>query len=197
MIKVIIFDADGVMIHNPMKFSENLAKQYGISLERTKPFFNGPFQDCLVGDKDLKESISPFLEGWGWDQGVDKFLDFWFESEHNVNQELVNYIQELRGSGVKCLLATNNEKHRFNYILDKMGFASCFDGTYTSAHLGYKKPDHEFFNKILKELGDIQKNEVLFVDDDEENIKSGLSFGFNVELYSDIENLKTKVSDLA
>ncbi len=194
MIKLIIFDADGVLIHSNRKFSSKLAEEHGITFEKTSPFFTGVFQECLVGNKDLKESIAPHLKDWGWTKGVDTLLDYWFEAEHNIDKDLVEYVQELRMEGVLCFLATNNEKYRFQYILEKMGFANCFDKTYSSAHLGSKKPEQDFFLKIFNELGDIKKEEILFVDDSKENIKGGEEFGIHTEFYTSIENLKKKIS---
>ena len=193
MIKVIIFDADGVLIHSDRRFSVALAEEHGVSAERTLPFFSGPFQDCLVGKADLKESISPYLSDWGWGKGVDALLDLWFQLEHNADEELVQYIQELRHQDILCLLATNNEKYRFKYMLDKMGFANSFDKTYASAHLGHKKPDHDFFLKILNELDDVKKNEILFFDDDAENVKSAKDFCIHAELYTSFESFKEKI----
>jgi putative hydrolase of the HAD superfamily len=79
MIKVIIFDADGVLINTERRFSILLAEKYGIPLEKTLPFFNGPFQDCLIGKANLKETILPFLNTWGWKKGIDALLDIWFQ----------------------------------------------------------------------------------------------------------------------
>jgi putative hydrolase of the HAD superfamily len=183
MIKVIIFDADGVLIYNKRKFSVLLAEKYGITLEMTLPFFTGPFQDCLVGKADLKEIISPYLVTWGWNKGVGAFLDLWFQAEHNINEELIEYIKEFRKKGILCILGTNNEKYRFEYMMNEMGLASVFDKTYASAHLGHKKPNKEFFEEIIKDLGDIKKEEILLWDDDPKNIKGAKEFGINTELY--------------
>lgn len=194
MIKVILFDADGVMV-NGERFSVALDRDYGISIEKTLPFFNGPFQDCLIGNIDLKDAVSPFLIGWGWDKGVDAFLDYWFNIEHKINEELVAYIQELRSKDILCYLATNNEKYRFQYMLDKMGFANCFDKTYASSHLGHKKPNHEFFQKILDDLIGINKDEIFFVDDDAENVNSASEFGIHSLIYTTFDDFKIKLHE--
>jgi FMN phosphatase YigB (HAD superfamily) len=92
MIKVAIFDVDGVLV-NGERFSTALDRDYGISIEKTLPFFNGEFQHCLVGNADLKEAVTPYLLDWGWDKGADIFLDYWFNAEHTINKELIDYIQ--------------------------------------------------------------------------------------------------------
>ena len=194
MLKVIIFDADGVLIPTKRKFSKTLAEQHDISLQKTLPFFTGPFQECLIGKKDLKETIAPYLEEWGWDKGVDTLLDYWFGLESELDAELIRYIQELRQEGVLCFLATNNEKYLFEYMLGKLGFAESFDKTYASAHLGHQKPSQNFFSKIWDELPGFKKSEILFVDDDAENITGAENFGIHTEYYSSLTSLKKKIS---
>ena len=192
MIKVLVFDADGVLINGEM-FSKKLAKEYGISTEQTAPFFKGVFNDCLVGNADLKESISPYLEEWGWKTGVDGFIDYWFSSEHSIDQELIEYIQDLRKNGIKCFVATNQEKHRAEYMFSKMGFDKSFDKLYASAHLGHKKPSLDFYAKLVSELGDVKKEEILFWDDAPENITGAREFGINAELYTSFEDFKKRM----
>lgn len=62
-------------------------------------------------------------------------------------------------------------------MLEKMGFAEKFDGLYASAHLGAKKPEEEFYAKVMNKLHGVQKNEVLFWDDSFENMEGARKFG--------------------
>jgi putative hydrolase of the HAD superfamily len=124
MIRVLLFDIDGVLA-NGEQFSKRLARDYGITTEMTAPFFNGPFLECLVGNADLKQELISHLKQWGWRDSVEAFLHYWFTIEHVIDEPLVKLVQQLRQKGIRCCLATNQERHRTAYILHEMGFCRC------------------------------------------------------------------------
>jgi len=192
MIKAIICDADGMLINGDM-FSLHLAQKYGISKDKMDTFFTGEFQDCLVGKCDLRDVISKYLASWGLRKSVDDLLREWFEFEHHIDEDLVKYLNILRHKGIKVYLATNQEKHRTQYMLDKMEFEKFFDGIFSSAYLGHKKPNREFFERVLDKMKGIQVNEVLFWDDQQKNIDGAKAFGFNAELYVGFSKFKTSI----
>jgi putative hydrolase of the HAD superfamily len=183
MLKVILFDADGVLI-NGKGFAVHLEQDLGWSQEKVLPFFAGPFQDCLSGKSDLKEVIAPFLQEWGWQQGVDDFLKYWFTVEHSVDQPLIDYIQRMRKAGIRCFVATNQERQRASYMLEEMGFSQSFDGLYASAHLGHTKPAREFFDRLLETLPDTTPEEMLFWDDMPANVAAARQRGLHAEIYT-------------
>ncbi len=186
MITTLILDADGVLI-NGESFAKVLARDYDVDHNKEKEFFTTTFQDCLVGKADLKTSIEPYLGALGWKGTADELLDYWFKAEHSINEDLMNYVQDLRASGVRVVLATNQEKYRTQYMLEHMGFDGMFDAIYSSAHLGLKKPDVKFFAQIVEGL-DADKADVLFWDDDQRNIEGALSYGIQAEFYHDYDS---------
>lgn len=192
MIKTILFDADGVLINAEM-FSRQLEKQYGIPAERLNPFFAEKFVDCLVGKADLKEVIEPYMKEWGWQGTVDELTDFWFTVEHKVDEQLIAYIQQLRQQGIACYVATNQEKHRAEYMLNDMGFGESFDGVFASAHLGEKKPSLAFFERILAKLSITDPTEVLFWDDTPASIEAARQVGIQAEQYIGFEDFSVKM----
>lgn len=192
MIKVILFDADRVLI-NGQTFKNVLTQELHIPPEKTLPFFKGPFQDCLEGKADLKETITPYLRDWGWDKSVDAFLELWFKREHSVDEELVSYIQALRKQGIICVVATNQEKYRLEYMLSHMGFADSFDKVYGSAHLGYQKPNHKFYESIVEDLGITNKQEVILWDDSKDKVQGAKEYGILAETYTNFAEFKEKM----
>jgi len=192
MIKVILFDADGVLINGEM-FSNELERKYGIPNESTQPFFKGVFQECLIDAKDLKREIVPYLKKWGWKKSVQDYMNEWFAFEHKIDEPLVDYVQKLRAQGITCVVATNQEKYRTDYMLRKMGFKNNFDKVYASAHLGTRKPDQQFFENLLLDLPEIKKQEILFWDDSPGHVAAAKQFGINAELYTTFSNFKDKM----
>jgi putative hydrolase of the HAD superfamily len=140
------------------------------------------FHHCLVGAKDLKQEISPYLEKWGWDKSVDEFLLYWFDSENVIDHQVLSHIRELRKKKITCALATNQEKYRTEYIIERMYFKDKFDHVYASAHIGVRKPDSGFYEHIHEQLG-FPKEEIVFWDDNEENVRAAESYGFQAFVF--------------
>ncbi|HSX33283.1 MAG TPA: HAD-IA family hydrolase [Candidatus Saccharimonadales bacterium] len=183
MITALIMDADGVLI-NAEGFSKSLARDYNVDPVKEKEFFTGPFQECLVGRADLKESIAPYLPSLGWTGSVDELLAYWFRVEHSIDEPLVTYLQTLRQRSLQVVLATNQERYRTEYMLEHMGFQSAFDKIYSSAFVGLKKPALAFYAKVHDDLG-VPKDQILFWDDDPRNIDGARQYGIHAEFYTD------------
>ena len=198
MIKAVILDADGMIVHGT-RFSSRLAKRFGISTEITKEFFDGVFQDCVIGTADLKEELPKYFSAWGWQGSLDEILEFWFSAEYNfIDERFAPLVVELRQKGyyAKCYLATNNEKYRTENLVEKRGLGRYFDGIFSSASLGCKKPKPEFFEKILESMPGVKKEEILFWDDDTENIEGAKVFGLETQIYADFAEFKKRVEGL-
>ncbi len=192
LIEAVIFDADGVLVINSHKFSAQLQKDYNVPVAQTLPFFQGKFQECLVGTADLKEEIAPYLSGWGWKGSVDEFMQYWFKTEHNIDEPLVEYIKELKRRGIKIFVGTNNEKYRTEYLIESMGFGEIFNKVYGAGHIGFKKPNPDFFQYIVR-AEKLNKNKTILWDDDPENIEGALRAGIRAEVYVSFEDFKEKM----
>ena len=196
MIKAVIFDVDGMIVHGT-RFSHRLAKKYNIFIETTAPFFAGVFQDCVIGRADLKKELKAYFPQWHWTGSLEEILNFWFDEKYNIiDERFFPLIEKIREKNIKCYLATNNEKYRAENLLTQRGIGKYFDGIFTSYSFHCKKPEIKFYEKILENLPNIKKEEILFWDDDSKNIEKAKEFGFKTQIYADFAEFKKTIESL-
>jgi putative hydrolase of the HAD superfamily len=189
MIKVIIFDADGMVVKGE-RFSSRFSRDYNVPMEKIRMFFDNEFKDCILGKKDLVEEIKPYLTSWGYQGTVEKILDYWFARDRIIDKSVIEAIEQFKKDGKICILATNQEKHAANFLRKEMGFKKVFDFIVASSDIGYKKPQLEFFEEIFKKLPGINREEILFFDDRPENIEGAKNLGMQAKLYTNIKDLE-------
>lgn len=193
--KALILDADGMIVHGE-RFSKRLANDFGISTETTTPFFTNEFQLCLIGKADLRQELVKHIKNWGWRDSLDALFNFWFNESHTrIETQFIPLIDQLRVKGISVYLATNNEKYRTNYLVEERGLGKWFDGVFSSAHLGSKKPEADFFQRMTTEIG-VDKERVVFWDDDIKNIEGAVAFGLPALIYTDFAGFKQKITGL-
>ncbi len=185
---VILFDTDGVIIQREMYFSQRFSEEFGVPLEKILPFFKQEYQLCIVGKADIRVELKKYVKEWGWEKSVDELLTYWFLHESRIDERMLAEVKVLRSNGVKCYLHTNNEKYRSEYLFEKVGLKKYFDGVFSSAEFGFKKPQKEFWSAIYDYLGEPDKRGVLVWDNEEENIQSAKSFGFQAEFYAGFDS---------
>lgn len=171
------------------KLNLNCKEIGALRLNKQSSFFANEFIACLKGEADLKESIAPYLKKWGWNDSVNAYLDYWFESQKNINRELIEEIQLLKNRGYKVYIATNQEKYRAEYLSHQLGFGDIFDGFYSSSQMKQMKSEPAFFRQLLKQI-QLEPSETLLWDDSFSNIEGARSVGMKGELYTDFKNFK-------
>ncbi|MEK7087781.1 MAG: HAD hydrolase-like protein [Patescibacteria group bacterium] len=201
MISHILYDLDGVVVNSPKhRFSETLAKDYGASYKDDMlPFFEGVFQDCLIGKADLKASLKPCLSRWRWPGGIDELLQYWFAQYSSLNEPLLEHVDTMRKRGMSCFLVTDNEAHRTAHAWNELDLRLHFDGIFSSASVGHKKSSREFWMAVWRGLAmtHSRKNAVLCFDDDQNNVKAADEFGFSAKLYTDFASYRAVMEQIA
>src|SRR5258708_38221636 len=136
MIKVILFDVDGVVLKlekMSTRYKRHLKDRYGISEEDLNPFFEHQFNKCLVGKADFLEELTKFLKEKDSPEKVKELMYFMFKNEEIVDKRIIQLAQQLRAKGIKCCLATNQEKYRLKSLLLKdLKLDNLFDQIFAS-----------------------------------------------------------------
>ena len=188
-IAALLLDVDGVLVAPPYAFARWLEANRGLTPADTSTFFRGPFVECVVGRRDLKDALPPFLDGWGWRDGVEAFLTRWFEEDGDLDSKLVDFVQPLRRAGLPCYLATMQEQYRVRYMRNEMRCDRLFDGIFASCELGYPKPDPRFFHAIAEKL-QLPAEQLAFWDDGEQNVQAARACGWQAEQYVGFDSFK-------
>lgn len=191
-IKAVIFDADGMVIKGERP-SKRLERDFGVPVADINKFFDNEFRRCIVGNADLKDVILPYLTLWKWKGTVDDLLHFWFAESYFVDQDMIDLISHLKEPGVKCALATSQEKYRTEYMKKEMGLGKIFDAIISTCEVGHSKVSKEFISKMESILYPIKPSETVFADDREGNVEIWKGAGFKGHLYTDINSFRQAV----
>ena len=131
-------------------------------------------EPCLRGEADFAEQLQPVLAAWGVQQPLSQVLQIWRSID--PYPDMFELIKQLRGAGVQCHLATNQQSTRAAYMRNDLGYDALFDQSFYSCDLGVAKPDPEYFHRILSSLG-VSASQVLFVDDRADNVAAAVGVG--------------------
>ena len=197
-IKILLLDFGGVVVdinrdEAVQRFEElgveqadsllDTYKQNSIFLQLEEGILSsGEFYDalCKLSDKELSaEQIDYAWMG---------FFSF-------VNQERLDFINELRKKYRVCLLSNTNpiimgwaRSPQFSQAGKPLD--AYFDKLYLSYQMGMVKPKREIFEQILKSEN-VPPHQIMFIDDSEANIKMAASLGFKAQLANGEQDFRT------
>jgi putative hydrolase of the HAD superfamily len=190
-VTAMLFDADGVT-QLPGDFNQYTEKRYGWTDKEYQEFFHALFtkddyKEALKGNIDFITVLASNLAEFGCDADAEDFMHEWLHRNIIINKDLWRHIERLHRNGVKCYLASNQEKRRARYMKNDLGYDRHFDGLYFSCEIGALKPTAVYFNRLIEEIG-IEPVKMLFFDDYEESVISAGRLGINAEVYRDFTN---------
>ncbi|HYP45479.1 MAG TPA: HAD-IA family hydrolase, partial [Propionibacteriaceae bacterium] len=134
----------------------------------------------MDGRTDIVDAMVEVLRQHRVTLRVDDILDLW--TRITADPSMVEAVQDLRATGLRCCLATNQQRQRAAWMKANLGYSEIFDEEFYSCDLGLAKPDPLYFTTILSRLG-VAPEEVLFVDDTEVNVVSARELGLHAHLF--------------
>lgn len=183
-VKCLIFDLGGVIIDlDVQKTINELAKlaqvdpafvqQEHVNHESFKLYETG-----AISDEEFRTFLKDLLQY----EGEEALLDeAWNAMILDIPAEKIQLLQQLRKDHQLFLLSNTNTIHmkRVSERLAVHGvnsFDPFFDKQYYSHLINRRKPDAEIYEFVLKE-NKLDPREVLFIDDNEDNIKGAANLG--------------------
>ena len=128
----VFLDVDGVLIHGwhakpefRRPWDATIEQDLGISREEFQrkcfgtptPGYNCIMHACVGGDLDLKEALSGILPSLGYEDTVDRVVEYWFTNDSVINADVIGAVACLaKLSHVELYLATGQEHYQANYL---------------------------------------------------------------------------------
>jgi putative hydrolase of the HAD superfamily len=175
----VLFDADGVLQDLPGGWYAAMEPFLG---DRAREFLHRTWADelpTLAGQGDYLPMLEATLREYGVEAPVTEvYAAVW----HRIDEVASSFavVGALRAAGYGVHLATNQERHRGTHMHDVLGYRDRFDVSAYSWEVGAAKPDPEFFHRVVRLIG-APADEVLFIDDNEDNVHGARSAGLVAE----------------
>ena len=153
---------------------EQLVKAMGLATDAhgDHPLF--ALERGEITEVEFRNRIHPHLED-GFDMARLRALYF---ERLAPNQEMIEFIRDLRGRGLRAALLTNNVREWEPLWRAKLPeLDELFELVVDSAFVGLRKPDPEIYMLTLEGLGGVRADECVFVDDLEPNCEAAQALG--------------------
>jgi putative hydrolase of the HAD superfamily len=193
MIKLVIFDAYGVVLNGGYPATcKYLAKKFGsnwkhlFSIIYTK-YFNMAAEKKITQkqawEMAIKELKLPITR-----KGLLK-IHYSFMS---LNKPLISLVKKLK---MNNLLLSKNTRSQFNDAEKQMHFRKYFKNVINTWELGLPKASKKTCNYIFRRFN-IKPNEVIYTDDQEQNLVDAKELGVNAILYKNFKQFKKEFEKL-
>jgi putative hydrolase of the HAD superfamily len=199
--RVLMVDVDGVLVNGRPKdgrhHATDLETDLGVPFERLQAEFFKPHWEAIVtGRAELLDRLVPVLARIAPALPAQRFLDYWFENDSRINEDVRAALRHYREAGRKVFLATNQEHLRASYLMETLGLAADVDGIFYSAALGDRKPGAAFFRLAASGAG-TKPPDIAFVDDSLVNVEAARKAGWTaMQWTSDSGDFRAAVDPL-
>lgn len=182
MIKVILWDVDGTLLdflaaekrairegfasHGFGTCSDEMIEEYSAI---NRKYWEKMERGEITKSQVLLERFVEFFGNHGLP--VEKVEHFNDEYQVNLGNTVVFHddgyevVKALKEKGFRQYAATNGTFIAQDAKLTKSGLYDLFDGVFISEKIGVEKPNREFFDKALKEIGVLDRSSVVIVGD--------------------------------
>jgi putative hydrolase of the HAD superfamily len=153
---------------------EELGKAMGLAAEEhgDHPLF--VLERGEITEAEFRARIEPHLED-GFD--LARLRALYFE-RLEPNRDMIEFIRQLRGRGVRAALLTNNVREWEPLWRAKLPeIDELFELVVDSAFVGLRKPDPAIYALTLERLGGASPQDCVFVDDLDVNCETARSLG--------------------
>lgn len=201
MIKVIIFDLDGILIDSDYIHYDTFMK--AVQYINNDIYYSYDEHNKLFSSITTRNKIKLLIEkGLLKEDDIEliynKKQEFTKEALNNLkpNKELIHLLERLK-KNYKLYCCSNSNYTIVSLILDKLGIINYFEKFLTNSCIKNPKPSPEIYNTTIS-LEQVDPKEVLILEDSEIGLQSAYASGAHVLEIRDIsevnyENIRNSV----
>lgn len=206
MIKLIVFDLDGVLIDSCDTHFESLnlaldslgLDEYKISYETHLQTYNGkPTMEklkILAREKNLPEKYFQSI----WNAKQDKTNDI--IKNYTIDHRIVKILQQLKDDGYLLFCASNSIRSTLNTTLSRLGLLEYMDYIMSSEDVVNPKPHPEIYLKCFEKANLLPTQCLIIEDSPIGRLSAYQSGGYVLEVANSTDvtynNIKTKILEI-
>lgn len=190
MIKNIVLDVGGVIFDDS---KQNIQKLLNKNCDNIyKLAYGGGFKKCLLGEISVQEHINSLKNEKDFND-----ISYILKKENLIKSYSLiknnfEYIKDLRKRGYKLFLLTNITEDSYNYINELININEKFDGGIYSYQEHLIKPDYDIYNLLINRFN-LNKDETIFFDDKEKNVKAANEVGIKSYVFTSINDIESNL----
>ena len=190
MIKNIVLDVGGVIFDDS---KQNIQKLLNKNCDNIyKIAYGGGFKKCLLGEISVQEHINSLKNEKDFND-----ISYILKKENLIKsypliKNNFEYIKGLRKRGYKLFLLTNITEDSYNYINELINIDETFDGGIYSYQEHLIKPDYDIYNLLINRFN-LNKDETIFFDDKEKNVKAANEVGIKSYVFTSINDIESNL----
>ena len=189
MIKVIIFDMDGLMINSERVTYECYVKV----LEKMNLTMSEDFYKRLLG-KTLPTAFQIMYDEYGNDFPMDDVLgevhqlmnDIFEKEGVPLKEGLIELLTYLKDNNYLTIVATSSTRNRVEHLLGMADILKHYDDSICGDEVTHGKPNPEVFLRACEKLG-VQPSQALVLEDSEAGIQAAHSANIPVICIPDMK----------
>lgn len=152
---------------------------------------NQEYKKGKIGDQEFWAWA---INEWGIDKTVEEIIDLLIQG-YEINQPVRDVVKKVRASGYKTLICSNNFPARVNGLQQRFSFLDDFDTAVFSFTVGAAKPSKKIFKELVNQSG-LKPEEIIFADDNPNNLVGAEKVGITTFLYRDFDSYLRKLTEL-
>jgi len=150
-------------------------------------------EEFETGKISTPEFLTRALQEFGLELKPEEFHDLLRSWVVGVYPGVSESLSRLRRQFKIGCLSNTNEIHAKRY--HELGLLAHFDDVFLSHEIGFLKPDEGAFQCVLNSWG-VDPSEILFFDDNEENVEAARNVGVRAERVEGIGEIEGKVNSI-